>query len=289
MAEIDVARRYFAAWNAHDSDGIVATFAPGGTYADPTTPPLAGAAVGAYASDLFGAFPDLAFEEVGTTVGQGGTVAAQWVMRGTQTGPFGGAPPTGRTVVLPGADFLTVASDRIQTLQGYFDQRALLAQLGLQIVVQPEAAGPFTFGTSVRVTAGAAAPTAVSLTWVDARSEAEADQVRDFSRRIAAELPALPGFLSWTGLVIGRRLATVTAWADVGSARRLARAGTHREAMRRFFEAGLGEAVHTSVWVLDHANPVWIRCPACQQVVNYDREGGACTCGVPLPERPSAW
>jgi SnoaL-like protein len=54
---------YFDAWNAHDEDAIVTTFAKAGTYVDPTTPgPLQGAAIGESAAALWAAFPDLAFE-----------------------------------------------------------------------------------------------------------------------------------------------------------------------------------------------------------------------------------
>jgi ketosteroid isomerase-like protein len=48
-----IVQRYFDAWNAHDAAGIVATFADGGTYADPTTTgPLAGTAIGENAATV---------------------------------------------------------------------------------------------------------------------------------------------------------------------------------------------------------------------------------------------
>ena len=37
MEPIEVAHRYFDAWNARDPEGVAACFAPGGTYTDPTT------------------------------------------------------------------------------------------------------------------------------------------------------------------------------------------------------------------------------------------------------------
>jgi hypothetical protein len=49
-----IVQRYFDAWNAHDAVAIVATFAPSGTYADPTTPgPLSGPAIGENAEQLW--------------------------------------------------------------------------------------------------------------------------------------------------------------------------------------------------------------------------------------------
>jgi len=41
MHPLDVAHTYFDAWNRRDPAAIVSTFAEGGTYSDPTVPPLA--------------------------------------------------------------------------------------------------------------------------------------------------------------------------------------------------------------------------------------------------------
>jgi hypothetical protein len=49
---LDIARRYLEAWNAHDADAILATFAPGGTYCDPTTGEISGEAIAANATLL---------------------------------------------------------------------------------------------------------------------------------------------------------------------------------------------------------------------------------------------
>jgi steroid delta-isomerase-like uncharacterized protein len=97
-------RHYTDAWNRHDAAGIVATFAEGGTYTDPTTAgPLAGAAIADYAQSLWGAFPDLSFETVSLTHDDHGLVSAEWLMKGTNTGPMMGLPPTGRSIALAGA------------------------------------------------------------------------------------------------------------------------------------------------------------------------------------------
>ena len=152
MEREKIVQRYFNAWNAHDASAIVATFAAGGTYADPTTPgPLSGDAIGENARQLWSAFPDVHFEIRSHNSSVDGPVAAEWVMKGTNLGPFGGLPPTGRTVTLDGADFIRVTGAGIQSVQGYFDAGAVPRQLDLQVLVQPRSLGPFTFGTSVRV------------------------------------------------------------------------------------------------------------------------------------------
>ena len=75
-------------------------------------------------------------------------------MRGTNTGPFGALPPTGRVIELAGADFLTTDHGKLRSVAGYFDSGAIPRQLGLQVLVQPDAAGPFRFGSSVQVQTG---------------------------------------------------------------------------------------------------------------------------------------
>ena len=66
MAEV---RRYFDSWNARDPAGVLAAFAPGGTYTDPTgTSPLSGPALEEHVRALFLAFPDLSFEATSAQV-----------------------------------------------------------------------------------------------------------------------------------------------------------------------------------------------------------------------------
>src|SRR5258708_34868313 len=95
MKPIDIAQHYFDSWNRRDPAAIIATFAEGGTYSDPTVPALTGSALATHPSGLFAAFPDLSFEIVSAAPAGDHAVAAQWMMRGTNTGPPAGAPPQG--------------------------------------------------------------------------------------------------------------------------------------------------------------------------------------------------
>src|SRR5262249_16356548 len=98
---VGIAQRYFDAWNRHDANGIVATVEENGTYGDPVTAgSLTGAAIAAYAQGLWDAFPDLSFDIASVTENGSGLVSAEWLMKGTNTGPFSGLPPTGAAVVL---------------------------------------------------------------------------------------------------------------------------------------------------------------------------------------------
>jgi steroid delta-isomerase-like uncharacterized protein len=285
MTLLEIAQTYFDAWNRHDAAGIVSVIADGGTYSDPAAGTLSGLAIADYADALFAAFPDLEFELVSAGVAGEGRLVAEWIMRGTNSGSFAGAPPTGRCIALPGADFITLDGDGIRAVQGYFDQRTFVEQLGLQVIVQPHAVGPFTFGNAVRVHAGnAAEPGAVSLTWIEVRSEEEKEYVREASRQIAVEMTRMSGFISWIGVIIANRLYTVTAWEQPEDAHQVMRNGIHKDAVRRTFGPDFAAALQTSVWSLHHSSPLRVRCPACGQLVTYD---GACTCGAPLPQAPA--
>jgi steroid delta-isomerase-like uncharacterized protein len=291
MEATDVVQGYFDAWNRHDPEAIAATFVQGGTYTDPNAPEgLSGRAIAEYASGLFAAFPDLLFDLVSHSSTDDGVVAARWVMRGTNTGPLRENPPTGGTVALPGADFIAVEGDKIRSVQGYFDRSTFVEQLGLQVIVQPRSVGPFSFGSSVRAQSGKRTkPGAVSLTWIQVRSEEEAQEVRNYSRAAAAEMVDMPGFIAWIGVTIAERLFTITAWEDTESPQQLRHSAPHEEAVEQFFSTDFATSVLTSVWKPERINALWVRCGACGSLEDYELSGGTSRCGEPLPEPPPYW
>jgi len=246
----EIAQRYFDAWNQHDAGAIVATFAETGFYSDPVTlGPLTGAAIGAYAQGLWDAFPDLSFEIVSIAENTSGLVSVEWVMKGTNGGPFNGLPPTGATVVLPGADFIRVDAGTIHSVQGYFDTGALPRALGLDVIVQPRTIGPFGFGTSVRASNGnTATPGAFSITWLEARTAEEQQKVRESSQKVAMEMLAIPGFISWVGATVGDRMMTITAWESADAMAPLMKGGEHRSAVERLFSPEIARGAGTGVW-----------------------------------------
>ena len=139
-------------------------------------------------------------------------------------------------------------------------------QLGFQMRPLPPADGPFQFGYAVRAASGSdTVPGAFSLTWIDARSEQEAEEVKLTAAAVAAELAQEPGFLSWVGMEIGSRLYTITAWESPDAVRAVMRNSTHLAAVKRFFTEDLGAAGSTGVWCAHHLNPVRVRCSSCAQ------------------------
>ncbi len=281
---------YFEAWNAHDAEAVTAALADGGTYADPTTEsPLAGPALAGHVRALCAAFPDLNFEVVSSQpadAGADGTLVVQWLMRGTNTGSLRGLFPTGRTVALPGVDVITISGGQIRSVEGYFDRQAMAEQLGLQVIVQPHAMGPFEWGYAVRASGDSQkVPGAVSVTWVDTSSADEADQVREIVRPLAAELTKTPGFISWLGIVIASRLYTLTAWESADAVQEIMRNPRHQGAVKRFFSEGFCTAGTTGVWIPHHLNPIRARCASCGGLCELTSEtGGTCACGQPLPQ-----
>ena len=286
-----IAQRYFDAWNRHDAAGIIATFADGGTYTDPSIPgPLTGAAIGAYAEGLWAAFPDLSFEIVSVTESPSGLVCAEWQMKGTNTGSMNGLPPTGGSVTLLGADFIFVDGDAIRSVQGYFDTAAVPRALGLDVIVQPRAIGPFGFGTSRRATNGSTAtPGAFSITCLEARTDEERKAVSESARKIAMEMLGMPGFISWVGATVGDRMMTITAWETQDAMAPLMKGGEHRSAVGRFFSPELARGGATGVWTPARLNPRWVRCTACSTMVNSNKAEGTCSCGATLPEPIAYW
>ena len=291
MTPIDAAQRYFEAWNRRDPAGIVATLTENGTYTDPTTNgELTGQAIADYTAGLFASFPDLSFEVVSAASTGEGTVAAQWVMNGTNTGSFAGLPPTGRSVSLPGADFITVEGDKVRSVQGYFDQKTFVEQLGLQVMVRPYSIGPVSFGSSVYLQSGKGTkPGAFSLTVIEVGSDEEVAEVQQRGQAIFQQKAQLPGFITAVTAAVGRRLFTITAWEDAESPKPLLRGGAHKEAMDRFFGPDFAVGDMTSVWVPDRINAMWVRCTACGRMADYDKLEGKCQCGQPLPDHPAYW
>ena len=169
---LDLANEYFNAWNTHDADAIVNTFAVDGMYYDPTTREIAGDDIGANAKRL-------------------------WRARDEET-----------------------------------------------------------------------------------------EEIRKLSRHTAMAMLSMDGFIGVTLVRIGGRSVTISAWEKPEHTKQLMSGGPHGKAMRRFW-ADLGQSAFTSVWIPDHINPLWIRCNVCNQMKDYEKNSGVCTCGQPLPEAPA--
>lgn len=289
------AQDYFDAWNRRDAAGIVACFTSSGTYTDPAAgEKLQGEEIAAYAGRLWAAFPDLHFEVGRIAVTGDGVLAAEWCMRGANTGSFRGLPPTGRTVDVPGVDIIEVNANRLDSVTGYFDSGTVPKQLGLMVNVQPARVGPFAFGSSTYVQSGnLSRPGAFSTTWLMARSDEETNAIREQGREVLQDMLKLPGFISALTATAGDRMFTVAAWESPEHPRAMysSTSHAHKHAMTRFFQTrnGLSDGGITSVWSPLRTNAFWRRCVDCGHMFDSAGETGACTCGAPPPAPVPYW
>jgi steroid delta-isomerase-like uncharacterized protein len=76
------------------------------------------------------AFPDLNFT-VEDMIAEGDKVVTMYTTRGTQQGAFGGIPPTGKHVAVPGIVIARVADGKIVEQWGLDDKLGMLQQLGV--------------------------------------------------------------------------------------------------------------------------------------------------------------
>jgi steroid delta-isomerase-like uncharacterized protein len=289
---LEVAQRYFGTWNARDLDGIVGALAANGTHQDPVSGgPLQGEALRQHAARLFATFPDVRFDVQNAAAAGERAVAVEWRMCGTNSGSLAGAAASGRTIELPGADFIALDGDRIASVRRYFDRMSFLGQLGLQISAQPPYPMPSVkCGSSAYLSVEKPVrPGAISLTWIAPRSTQEGERLRGQIERIMQQMPGTDGFLSMMLADCAGKMYTSAAWSDVKTAEAMSTRGAHLEAMQDFWKGDLGSASMTSIWVPFRINGPHVRCTHCDQMADYSRDEGRCSCGAALPEPPPYW
>jgi steroid delta-isomerase-like uncharacterized protein len=95
------------------------------------------------------AFPDLKFEVV-SLLAEGNHVSMRWIARGTNLGPFMGAPSTGRAAVVTGINYTELRNGKVISDTFEFDGLGLMRQLGLNPVSTPIPARRQTVETGKR-------------------------------------------------------------------------------------------------------------------------------------------
>jgi predicted ester cyclase len=84
------------------------------------------------ASDFREAFPDLRFE-VEFVVAQDDLVAARWTAEGTNSGPWGAQPPTGRRARFSVVNIFRFDGGKVVEIWNHRDDLGLMEQLGASI------------------------------------------------------------------------------------------------------------------------------------------------------------
>ncbi len=136
QANIQVARAFFDAWNAHDLNQFDQYEADDMTVEAPGTPgPMTKAQNRMYNQGFITAFPDGHFD-VTLTVAQGDYVVLHWSATGTHTGPMatpsgGTVPPTGKAARVTGSSTFEIKNGKVTRSWTFWDMTSLLGQLGL--------------------------------------------------------------------------------------------------------------------------------------------------------------
>jgi hypothetical protein len=205
-------------------------------------------------------------------------------------GGFTGCQPLGGSLALPGVDLVTVESGKIVAVERHFDRQTMAEQLGFQVIVQPGSDGIWQLGYSWRATAGSTAePGAISLTWTEARSQEEAEQLEEIGGLFGAELTEAPGFISVVTGGIGSRLFTIAAWEKEEDIRSALRNRLHTDGVKRFHSEDFLGSFGSGIFTAHRLSPVWVRCTSCAKVATQGQTDGNCTCGKPLTGRPQHW
>jgi steroid delta-isomerase-like uncharacterized protein len=128
---IDYQRKWVEALNRGDATGVDESFGPDCVIhiTGSPVPDLNRDGFKQMMSGFFAAFPDLHFTMCDQIVA-GDKVAIRWFAEGTNSGPLGAAPPTGKRVRIEGILFDRVVEGRVAERWEQWDQPAMLRQLG---------------------------------------------------------------------------------------------------------------------------------------------------------------
>ncbi|MBX7167779.1 MAG: ester cyclase [Pirellulales bacterium] len=132
MDRVAIVRRYLDAWAQRDWAAMSALFGEHGAYQDPSLrdPIVGGLAVAQNAKLTCRGLPDIRFD-VGLLEPCGADrVVLHYRMCGTNTGPLGDYPATGRALDLPGVALIETDGQRIRAVQNYYDRLGFGNQLG---------------------------------------------------------------------------------------------------------------------------------------------------------------
>ena len=84
------------------------------------------------AADFRAAFPDLHMT-IDLMIAEGDMVVARWTTEGTNTGPWGTVPPTGKRARFSGVNIFRIQNGKVVELWNHRDDLGVMQQLGAPI------------------------------------------------------------------------------------------------------------------------------------------------------------
>lgn len=132
-ANLSLLHRYYdEVVNAGNLAAVDEVFAPDyhSHHNDPVALPKGPDGVKAFLTGVREGFPDITLT-VDDMFAEGDFAASRWTLRGTNTGPFFGNPPSGKKAEWAGVVITRFADGRIAEEWYNFDQLRLLQQLGV--------------------------------------------------------------------------------------------------------------------------------------------------------------
>lgn len=133
-------RDLFAVWGDHDLDRLDVLFAADGVYEDvpPQITYRGPEEIKKFLTAIWGWAPDIRFDVTSVSVaGAGDRAVAEWIMTGTQTGPIGAIPPSGKEFSVRGASVIELRDGKILRNSDYYDLASLVTQFGVRFAAPP--------------------------------------------------------------------------------------------------------------------------------------------------------
>lgn len=84
----------------------------------------------------------------------------------------------------------------------------------------------------------------------------------------------MDGFLGIVTARLGSRGVTIYARDNPEQPKQLTTRAAHTRAMRKFFPESRGGSGHTSVWVPERINAMWMTCSTCSKTSDYEKSAG---------------
>lgn len=130
---------YAAAWSTQNVERILSFFTEDCVYEDVALDAVntGKQELEAFLRATFAAIPDFRIEPK-AAFAAGTQVANEWVMSGTQTGPFPGIPATNKWFSVRGASIMEVEQGRIRRNTDYWNLATLLQQVGVLPQTPPQ-------------------------------------------------------------------------------------------------------------------------------------------------------